>query len=225
MDGRLLYVNLRGHFEMKRFTETDKWRDPWFRKLSAGAKLAFYYIVENCDNSGVWTPDTELADFSIGMAIPWDKVKEAFGNRLLILSSGDWLMLKFVSFQYGQLSPDCKPHLQVLRLIEKHRVSKGYPKGINTLEEKDKDKDKGSAEGAKSATDSDWVKGLIDQECYKPVDVVTELSKAKVWCENNHRRCTRKFFVNWLNRALENSRVGGGYGPTAARIPTLAEQQ
>jgi len=55
---------------MKRFTETEKWRDPWFRKLSAGAKLAFLYIIDNCDNAGVWTADKELADFSIGMEIP-----------------------------------------------------------------------------------------------------------------------------------------------------------
>lgn len=135
---------------MKRFTETDKWRDPWFRKLSAGAKLAFYYIVENCDNSGVWTPDKELADFSIGMAIPWDKVLEAFGDRIQILSNGDWLIKKFVQFQYGELSETCKPHLQVIRLIQKHTLSKGYPKSSETLEETDKDKDKyktGSPEG------------------------------------------------------------------------------
>lgn len=127
---------------MKRFTDTDKWRDPWFRKLSAGAKLAFYYIVENCDNSGVWSADTELADFTIGMKIPWDKVLEDFGNRMEILPNGEWLVRKFVAFQYGRLSEDCKPHLQVLRLIENHRVSKGYPRGLNTLEDKEKEKDK-----------------------------------------------------------------------------------
>lgn len=136
------------HRSMKRFTETEKWKDPWFRKLSAGAKLAFFYIVENCDNAGVWTPDKELADFCIGMEIPWEKVLEAFGDRVLVLKSGDWLVTKFIGFQFGELSEACKPHLQVLKLIEKHRVSKGYPKGIHTLKDTDKDKDKeGSAEG------------------------------------------------------------------------------
>jgi hypothetical protein len=127
---------------MKRFTETEKWRDPWFRKLSAGAKLAFLYIIDNCDNAGVWTADKELADFSIGMEIPWVKVLEAFGERVSVLPSGDWLIVRFVEFQFGKLSKDCKPHLQVIRLIEKHRVSKGYPKGFRTLEEKEEDKDK-----------------------------------------------------------------------------------
>ena len=135
---------------MKRFTETEKWRDPWFRKLSAGAKLAFLYIIDNCDNAGVWTADKELADFSIGMEIPWVKVLEAFGERVSVLPSGDWLIVRFVEFQFGKLSKDCKPHLQVMRLIEKHRVSKGYPKGFGTLEDKEeyKEKDKkGDARG------------------------------------------------------------------------------
>lgn len=135
---------------MKRFTETEKWRDPWFRKLSPKAKLAFIYICENCDNAGVWSGDTELADFTIGYPIPWKEVLESFGDRIMVLPGGEWLVLKFVEFQFGALSEACKPHLQVIRLIEKHRVSKGYPKGINTLEEKEKEKDKekkGSAEG------------------------------------------------------------------------------
>ena len=139
---------------MKRFTETEKWRDPWFRKLSAGAKLAFLYIIDNCDNAGVWTADKELADFSIGMEIPWVKVLEAFGERVSVLPSGDWLIVRFVEFQFGKLSKDCKPHLQVIRLIEKHRVSKGYPKGSETLEDKEEDKEKDKKGDARGKPES-----------------------------------------------------------------------
>jgi uncharacterized phage protein (TIGR02220 family) len=130
---------------MKRFTDTDKWRDPWFRKLSAGAKLAFLFIVDNCDNAGVWDADMELANFSIGMEIPWEKVRESLGERLEVLKSGKWHLKKFVNFQCGELSEECKPHAAVIRLLNKHgiqRASKGYPKGMNTLKEKDQDKDK-----------------------------------------------------------------------------------
>ena len=139
---------------MKRFTETEKWRDPWFRKLSAGAKLAFLYIIDNCDNAGVWTADKELADFSIGMEIPWMKVLEAFGERVSVLPSGDWLIVRFVEFQFGKLSKDCKPHLQVIRLIENHRVSKGYPKGFGTLEDKEEDKEKDKKGDARGKPES-----------------------------------------------------------------------
>jgi uncharacterized phage protein (TIGR02220 family) len=146
---------------MKRFTDTDKWRDPWFRKLSAGAKLAFLFIVDNCDNAGVWDADMELANFSIGMEIPWEKVRESLGERLEVLKSGKWHLKKFVNFQCGELSEECKPHAAVIRLLNKHgiqRASKEYPKGIHTLKEKDQDKDKerdkeqeGDARGQESA--------------------------------------------------------------------------
>jgi|694.fasta_scaffold97759_2 hypothetical protein len=130
---------------MKRFTDTDKWRDPWFRKLSSGVKLAFLFIVDNCDNAGVWDADMELADFSIGMEIPWQKVRDALGDRMEVLNSGKWHLKKFVNFQFGKLSEECKPHAAVIRLLQKHeieRVSKEYPKGIHTLKDKDKDQDK-----------------------------------------------------------------------------------
>lgn len=132
----------------KRFTDTDKWKDPWFRKLSAGVKMAFGYMCDNCDNAGVWAADFDLADFQIGMKVPWDKVRSELGDRLQVLSDDKWHLTKFVNFQYGELSDQCKPHLSILRLMEKHgievngRVSKGYPKGIDTLQDKDKEKNK-----------------------------------------------------------------------------------
>lgn len=142
---------------MKRFTDTDKWRDPWFRKLSSGVKLAFLFIVDNCDNAGVWDADMELADFSIGMEIPWQKVRDSLGDRMEVLKSGKWHLKKFVNFQFGKLSEECKPHAAVIRLLQKHeieRVSKEYPKGIHTLKDKDQDKDKDKKGDARGKPES-----------------------------------------------------------------------
>ena len=196
---------------MKRFTETDKWRDPWFLKLAQGAKLAFLYIIENCDNAGVWSADTELADFTIGMKIPWTKALEDFGDRVVVLPSGDWLVAKFINFQFGKLSADCKPHLSVLRLIENHRVSKGYPKGINTLQDKDKDKDKekkGSPEGGElkpvpPPTAEQVIDDLRPNAAYAGIDLDRELAKMRVWLAGpgKGRKLNRRFIINWLNKA------------------------
>lgn len=133
----------------KRFTETDKWRDAWFRKLSGGVKIAYIFILDNVDNAGVWDPDFELANFQIGMDVKWDKVKEALGDRLQVLPNGKWYLTRFIAFQYGELNEDCKPHQQVIRLLLSHgikRVCKGYPRGIHTPKDKDKDKDKDKTE-------------------------------------------------------------------------------
>ncbi len=132
---------------MKRFTETDKWRDSWFRKLPPETKLAYLYVIDNCDAAGVWDADYELADFQTGHEHNWPAIIEVLGDRLHILPNGKWHLTRFVAFQYGTLSPECKPHQNVLRLIEVHQLptlSKGYPKGIYTHKDKEKEKDKDS---------------------------------------------------------------------------------
>lgn len=130
---------------MKRFTETEKWSDPWFRKLKGTVKLGYLYLLDRVDNSGVIDLDTELANFQIGMEIDWESVRSELGDRILILPCGKWHLTRFIGFQFGELKEDCKPHAQVIRLMDSHgidRDSKGYTKGIDTPQDKDKDIDK-----------------------------------------------------------------------------------
>lgn len=130
---------------MKRFTETEKWSDPWFRKLTANGKLGYLYLLDRVDNSGVIDIDRDLADFQIGTAIDWDALIHQLGERIEVLPCGKWHLTRFVSFQFGELRGECKPHAQVIRLQHAHgigKVSVGYPKGIDTLQDKDKDKEK-----------------------------------------------------------------------------------
>lgn len=131
--------------EMKRFTETTKWDDPWFRKLSPKLKCLWQYICDRCDGAGVIDLDIELASFQIGTKISEDDMRELSG-RVEHLACGKWWVVRFVPFQYGKLSAECKAHAPVIASLTAYglteRVSKGYPKGINTLQEKEKDKEK-----------------------------------------------------------------------------------
>jgi hypothetical protein len=127
---------------MKRFTETEKWSDSWFRKLPATLKVGYLYLLDRVDNCGVIDLDQELADFQIGASVDWDSLLKELGERAEVLPCGKWHLTRFVRFQFGELRPDCKPHAQVIRLRESHginRVSKGYPESINTLKDKDKE--------------------------------------------------------------------------------------
>jgi hypothetical protein len=144
-----------GFFPVKRFTETEKWRDSWFQQLRPEHKLALIYIYDNCDNAGVFDPNLALADFCIGQCIDWQGFRAALGDRLVVLDGGKWYLPKFVQFQYGTLSPDCKPHAAVLRLMDFHRVPKGYPKGIHTHKDKDKEKEKDKDTDKDKETDAE----------------------------------------------------------------------
>lgn len=137
---------------MKRFTETAKWADPWFRKLKPEIKLLWQWVLDNCDHAGVIEPDLELASFQIGFAYPIDSLQE-LGTRLMKIDGEKFFVPKFIEFQYGNLSEDCKGHNPVFVSLNRH-FPKGYPKGIHTPQDKTGqglDKDKTGGAGGKMA--------------------------------------------------------------------------
>ena len=101
---------------------------------------SWQWLLDNCDNAGVIEPDLELASFHIGYQYPIDTLSK-LGDRACDLGGGKWFIPKFIGFQYGELSKDCKAHNPVFASIKKHGLE-GYPKGIHRDQEKDKDKEK-----------------------------------------------------------------------------------
>ncbi len=144
---------------MKRFTETAKWDDPWFRELSPAMKCLWLYLCDRCDPAGVWVVDLKGAAFAIGEKLDAAKVWATFAERLEKVSGDNgerWRIVKFVQFQYPNLSRDCKPHTGVFIALEKHgldevivkngsrhsKVSLTLPKGSANLQDKEKETDK-----------------------------------------------------------------------------------
>lgn len=132
----------------KRFTSTEKWDDPWFRKLPVQYKALWQFICDKCDNAGVWKKDFESAIYFIGEKVEEKIALELFNHekeRVKPMNGDLWLIAEFVPFQFGELSDKSRVHLSVINLIAKHQ-KKGYGKGMDTLsarvKEKDKDKDK-----------------------------------------------------------------------------------
>jgi hypothetical protein len=143
----------------KRFTDCDKWRDPWFRRLSVQAKLVWLWLLDNCDNAGVIDVDIELAAFQIGEEIKRDALNNELKDKVEKLPNGKVWIPNFIHFQYSVggkklFSSVCKPHQVVLESLEKNglidrvrdTLPKGYGKGPR--KEKDKDKDKDPPAGA-----------------------------------------------------------------------------
>jgi hypothetical protein len=143
---------------MKRFTATEKWDKEWFMDLSVKHKVLWQFLCDSCDAAGVWEPNWRLASVQIGEKVKTDDLK-VFGERVEVLPDGKVLMRGFVSFQYGQLSRDCRPHQNILRIIERRGIQalvEGHPdyinrvagtpadltpKGIHTLKEEEEEKE------------------------------------------------------------------------------------
>lgn len=173
-------------FEMKRFSETTKWADPWFMDLPSKWKLLWLFLLDSCDSAGVWQPNIRLASVQIGEPFEASEAVRILSGRVGVLPSGKWHILKFVEYQYGELSEACRPHQQVLSLIKTHgleRVSKGYPKGIDTLQDKDKDQDKDQDQGSRGIAKGETCAAL-------PFDSEEFAAVWKLW--NKHRSEIRK---------------------------------
>ena len=137
----------------KRFTDTNIWDDPWFRKLAPKYKEFWRYLYEKCDYAGIWKKDFEMASFLIGEEIKEEEVLRLFNTkekqRIVILNDEKWFIPQFIHFQYGKLNPQNKIHLSIINILKKEgvyksylRVNKGLAKGYLTLKEKEKEKEK-----------------------------------------------------------------------------------
>ena len=146
---------------MKRFSETTRFEDPWYRKLPPEMKLAWEYLCAKCDNAGVIDLDEEAAEFHIGASVDWSDFLRRAEGRIARLFNGKLWLTKFVAFQYGELSEKSAPHRKVLALLRSHgitdengrvAVASPVPTSRPKEEEEDKEEDKDKDEEEEKAT-------------------------------------------------------------------------
>jgi len=108
----------------KRFTDTDKWKRPWFRNLPMEYRLLWLYLCDNCDQAGIWYVDLELASFMLGKTITEEKALQLLNKQIEVSADKTrWKIVDFVPFQYGNLIPNNNLHKSVLRLQELWAIS------------------------------------------------------------------------------------------------------
>jgi len=127
----------------KRFTATEKWKDPWFCSLTDNNKLFWFYLLDNCDLAGIWDVNWWL----VGTYIKNFKYEpELFADRIVEIDhKRKWFVPKFIQFQYGEYNSKCTTHIAVIRILKRYSIDTlwiEYRKGINTLMDMDKDKEK-----------------------------------------------------------------------------------
>jgi hypothetical protein len=140
----------------KRFTDTTKWDNPWYRKMPWEYRSLWDYILDKCDHAGIWRADLGLASYIIGKEVSLEGMTLHFGDRFTVLKEDKVFIASFITFQYGELKSDSKVHSSVIKLLISNNIDPdsltltiGLPKGYLTPKDKDKDKDKekGECEG------------------------------------------------------------------------------
>jgi hypothetical protein len=161
----------------KRFTDTEKWKDDWFLSLSNDEKVAWFWLLDNCNHAGICKPSIGLLNFMCRTNYTEDQLIQIMDGRV-VKFEGMWFIPKFLKFQYGTLVSNMpavksvvkelkakklldfsKAFVEVPLLDESHEsdnslttVTEQLPKSSLTLKDKDKDKDK----------DKNKVKVLLD---------------------------------------------------------------
>ena len=166
----------------KRLTDAEKWKDPFFENLTNDFKLIWLYLLDDCDNAGIWSKSIKRLNFNCDTNITEDELFEVFGNRVIPINSEICIIPKFLTFQYGdKLSTSKSPAIVSARnklemrgidvksipyLYSNDTLPIDYQYSIETDKDKDKDKEK----------DKDKVKDNV-QDKSKDMDLSKEQSK------------------------------------------------
>ena len=109
----------------KRFTDSEKWKKVWFRKLPSDMKLFWVYICDNCSIAGIWEADFELASFFIGCEVLEPIALRYMEKQVKVIGDRKWQIVDFVPFQYGKLVPNNNLHRSVINSLESLGASEG----------------------------------------------------------------------------------------------------
>lgn len=104
----------------KRFTDTDKWSDPWFASLPKEGKLVWQFLCDRCDEAGFWTINLrDLTHFTEANRKDWDAfLAAAEANRVRVIGEKVWLV-KFIGFQFPRgIHPKDPMRVAILRSLK-----------------------------------------------------------------------------------------------------------
>ena len=137
----------------KRFTESNKWDDTWFMGLPNKYKLFWLFILDKCNNAGIWEVNYKIANFHIGETFEPSEIKRIFQDRIVEIENDKyWFIPKFILFQYGKdlssKNPAVRNVIQKLNeydlfdYVKNLQVIEGALKGLPSTFQGAKDKDK-----------------------------------------------------------------------------------
>jgi len=119
----------------KRFTDSEKWKDPFFEELTKDLKLAWLYLLDDCDHAGIWKKSIKRLNFSLDTKFTEIDLIQAFKDRIVVLDNDKWFIPKFITFQYGNdfLKSKQKAVLSAVKILNDNNLLKESDNGLLTL--------------------------------------------------------------------------------------------
>lgn len=219
------------YFMAKRFTDTNKWRDKWFRGLTPIEKILFLYLTDNCDNAGFIEVDYDLWAYQIGLNE--DEIKYAFKSlKKNCEIVGEWCWI--TSFLHHQnnlpLKETNNAHKQIISLLKskfnyfrnsiKFKEFLGANEGLFSPPSNSKGNGNSKGNVKDSVLDSKiWIedicmkKSLEYDKCKVYLGTFLDDLELKGELDKGEEKI-KSHFVNWLNIEMKKPVVNKSKKPT-----------
>ena len=219
---------------MKRFTETQKWDDPWFREIHGSHKLVFLYILDRCNNAGFWEVDLSALAFHTKLEPKhFEGAFKALERGLQGASGWVWVR-NFLKHQKNDSLNAANPaHRQIIALLKdqaerfpdsKSLLPKGATKGLTSPIGKGIGKGKGNGEeptplqirvgkllGRRESTKwSDKEVSALDaigEPSEEDMALLENFYNAVIDADQDHRRTALLTLLNNWNGEVDKSRA------------------
>jgi hypothetical protein len=196
----------------KRFTDTEKWKKPFIRSLKAPYKLLWLYICDDCDHSGIWQVDIEVAEIRIGEKLDGKKAIQLFGDKIIPLDKGSkWFIPSFIEFQYPSgLNENNKAHTGVIKNLERYKQEIDNFKPLDSPLQGDKD----------MVMDMVMVKDKVKDMVILPFESEDFIKYWTYWKEFKNKQFNFKFKTALSEQSALNDLVelSDGFEDTAIKI-------
>jgi hypothetical protein len=118
----------------KRFTDSEKWKDPWFDELTNDQKLVWLYLLDNCDHAGLWKKNMRVLRFHTNTTFVEEEIISFLDSRIIEIEDL-WFIPRFITFQYGDNFQNSRQVnvKKVIELLTKYNLITKNQQGNLTL--------------------------------------------------------------------------------------------
>lgn len=174
----------------KRFIDTCYFKSPFIRGLKAPLKLLYTLIICECDGSGIWIKDLELAELLTGTKITDIDFNIFIENgKAIDIGSGKYFFPDFIEHQYPQgLQGNNPAHKNFINQLKKYnlidennQIIKGASKPLESPFEGSKVKVKDKVKVKVKVKDGEKSKIELPHKSEKFKELWEQLLKEKKW--------------------------------------------
>lgn len=154
----------------KRYTDTDKWEDPWFSELDNDSKIIWFYLLDRCNHAGIWKINFKHLKYFCNTDKTEDEIREVFAGRFYEFDD-KWFFPKFLKFQYPKGLHSNKPAIISVRncLLSYNLseiINQLLPNNYDIVKDIYKDKDNTKTKIRKP--DSEQIKRILETDYDDP---------------------------------------------------------